>query len=622
MNDEELLAKVKGFLKKGLADNQNWCSRARTAYRFYLGEQWDSADLEILKNEGRPAFTINRILPVINLLSGVQRQNRQDIKVYARRGGTEKVAAVLTELAKHTQDISNGEWEFSAAFLDGIICGKGWLSFDIDYNNDPLNGDLVIQKLSPFDVIEDREVMEYDLNRSAKYIIRRFWADKEELLLRYPDMKNEIDVAALREGADPAMPGNDIGDADPLHETNDYSDEQQGGDGVSERKYRFRVYECWWRSYERRKFLVNVSTLEFMRIGPKKEDVAKALARTANEKGVWTIKERIAPVLHVTTFTGDILLENRDDPYGGLTVYPFARFCPYHVNDNIMGVIDNLVDPQKEHNKRRSQVLHHLNQSANSGWMGDRDALTSEGWDELKEFGSKPGHQIKLNPGKTLERINPSPLSVGHMTIAEQSSADIDRISGVNPDLQGRESSAHESGRLALLRKNQGMLVNEILFDNFNFTRQIYAQTLVDFIRLPDITGNSRSKLYSDAEIAALISEKNLDVDMEQLTSFATGRYGVKVSQSPTAPTIQLANYELLIEALRAGLPINPKHILEVSNLPNKDEMVKDIEQREAAAAQVAEEQRRINVQKQEMEMQKQQMEMAKLQVELAGAAS
>ena len=51
----------------------------QTGFAFYAGNQWSAQDLAKLEREGRPALTINLILPIINLLSGIQRQGRQDV---------------------------------------------------------------------------------------------------------------------------------------------------------------------------------------------------------------------------------------------------------------------------------------------------------------------------------------------------------------------------------------------------------------------------------------------------------------------------------------------------------------------------------------------------------------
>jgi hypothetical protein len=41
-------------------------------FRFYTGDQWSAADMEKLQQEKRPALTINLVLPIINLISGIQ----------------------------------------------------------------------------------------------------------------------------------------------------------------------------------------------------------------------------------------------------------------------------------------------------------------------------------------------------------------------------------------------------------------------------------------------------------------------------------------------------------------------------------------------------------------------
>ncbi len=44
----------------------------QTGFNYYVGNQWDVADLAKLQAKKRPALTINLILPTINLLAGIQ----------------------------------------------------------------------------------------------------------------------------------------------------------------------------------------------------------------------------------------------------------------------------------------------------------------------------------------------------------------------------------------------------------------------------------------------------------------------------------------------------------------------------------------------------------------------
>lgn len=562
MTEIDLLKKLRDFWEEGDIGNQKWRTRAKESFEFYKGSQWNSGDVEKLKSEGRPHLTFNHIFPIINLITGFQRQNRQDIKVYPRKGGIRPIAEILTELCKHTEDTSNGDYEHSMAFFDGIIGGKSWLHLDVSYQHDPLNGDIVIERLPPFDLMEDPNAKEYDLNKSAKFIIRGFWWDKDACVLNYP--KKKVDI--LGGGLD------DLSGDNPDVSTRETSTYQEDQSAVVDapKKFRYRVKEYWWKSYERRKFLINVQNLEVKRIDTTKEKLAAAIMSKAPR--MYRIKERVVPILHCTTTVGKIVLEDIEDPFGGIALYPFFRFCPYWVDGDVLGVVDNLKDPQQEINKRISQTLHHLNQSANSGWVYEKGAVDDPSL--LEDFGSKAGINIEYNTGKPKpERIFPVPLSEGHLRLAGLGAENLKIISGANADLLGQKPERSESGVAMQLRHRQGMTVSEIVFDNFNYTQQLFSQALVELI--------SKTNVYSEEEIRAVIEENKLDVDLAVLKSFKTGRYGIKVSQSPNMPTIRLANFQAILEAVKAGLPIDPRFLIEASDLPNKEEIVADIKEKQ-----------------------------------------
>ena len=570
MTEINLLKKLKEFWTEGDSGNQEWRNRAKNSFKFYKGDQWDSDDVSKLKSEGRPYLTFNHIFPIINLLSGFQRQNRQDIKVYPRKGGIRTIAEVLTELCKHAQDTSNGDYEHSMCFYDGIIGGKGWLGLDVSYQHDPLNGDIVIERLSPFDIIEDPNAKEYDLNKSAKFIIRPFWWDKDECVLNYPKKKTEI-LGEENLGLESDSP--EISSV----ETDTYQENQNAVVDIP-KKFRYRVKEYWWKSYERRKFLINVATLEAKRIDSSKEDLTEALMRrkpTAEfDPRIYRIKERVIPTLHCTTTVGSIILEDIENPFGEITLFPFFRFCPYWIDGKVMGVVDNLKDPQQEINKRVSQTLHHLNQSANSGWVMDKGAVDDKS--VLEDFGSKPGVVIEKNPGKELTRLIPTPLSEGHLRLAGLGAENLKVISGVNADLLGQRPERQESGVAMELRHRQGATTSEIVFDNFNYTQQIFNQALVELIR--------KTNVYSEEEIKAVVDESKLDVDLAVLGSLKVGRYGIKISQSPNMPTTRMANFQAILEAVKSGLPIDPEFVIELSDLPNKEAILADLKAKKQQA--------------------------------------
>src|SRR3990167_10748804 len=151
---------------------------------------------------------------------------------------------------------------------------------------------------------------------------------------------------------------------------------------------------------------------------------------------------RTRPVLHMSVLVGNVELDYRKDPYKGMTRFPVTPFFAYWLEGECFGLITNGKDPQREANKRNSQALHHLNQSANSGWVMDEGAVSN--MDALENMGSKPGIIVQKRRGFFLQKITPTPISEGHLGLAEQSYNAIKRITGVNADLLGQSPERQE----------------------------------------------------------------------------------------------------------------------------------------------------------------------------------
>ena len=64
---------------------------AKKCDAYYQGEQWDAEDVAMLDSEGRPALTINTVLPTVNTVLGEQSNRRADIKFKPRRGGSNRL---------------------------------------------------------------------------------------------------------------------------------------------------------------------------------------------------------------------------------------------------------------------------------------------------------------------------------------------------------------------------------------------------------------------------------------------------------------------------------------------------------------------------------------------------
>jgi hypothetical protein len=564
------IEKMKDMWEEAFKGQSEYIEKAVKNYGFYEGgdKQWESQDIAILNQKRRHHLSLNIIFPIVNLLTGYERQNRMDIKCFPKKGGLSIVADLLTELTKHVEDMSNGVYLRSEAFYNGIISTKGFLSLDIKYDEDPFNGEITIENEDPFDICEDPNNKKYDLN-NGKYVIKSYWGDKEQIKLIYPKSEKELDELKY----------DDLDSIDT---------ERLPGSDKSPDKFKARIRETWWKSYEKAIYLINTETLDNKRVHKSKKDLLKVLLekerRLAEGEGrspILAVRESVIPVLNCTTTIGDIELEHVERPFGEMTKFPIIRFVPYFVKGNFVGVIDNLIDPQKEKNKRRSNALNLLNSSANSGFFNKENEGADP--DDLVEQASSPAPVINYKSVMPT-KIEPTQLSAGHIQLEQLAENDAPKISSVNVNMLAQGATS-ESGVKDRQRINQGLIGNEIIFDNMKLTHKIYSETMVDMIRF----GNT----FSTQEIMAIASEAKMEANVDQLLeairSRKTGKYGIKISSSPTNPTIRFANFQMLLDMAKIyGEVIPPDIVIESSDVPKKEEIIERLRQQAQMQAQLA----------------------------------
>lgn len=535
--------------------------RARKAYKFYFGEQWEANAQQKMKIEGKPCLTFNKIKPIVRTLSGYQRQNRKDLIVSARRGGIQSVASVYTELIKYVMDTSYCDWYSAYMYVDGIIGGKGWLSLDVTYNNDPISGDLQIMREDPFLIMEDPFSMKYDLS-DAKYLFRSRWVDKKQIEMMFPKVK-DTSVNLELEG---------LGNVHSQVESDDYTDAERRT-SFEIAKNRYLVKECWYREQKRTKYLVKPD-LEIVDVTNEKQELLDVLLATRPElKQV----DRVMPRLNMAIIMGNEIIHEEEDPYNGCNKFPIVRFANeliYAEKCMIRGEVDDIIDPQEEHNKRKSQTLHHLNSSANSGFIVEKTAMSPEELRKLESIGSRPGVVVTVEDGKlgSIQRMSPTPISDGHLSLAQIADNDMKGISGVNADLLGSDKSEANSGVAMEMRRRQGLINLEPVFDNYDFSTRVFGDTLLDVIRKTDI--------YTTDEIINIVGKKPLTIDgkpvdmngvRDYLRSRA-GNYSVVMNSQQNNPTMRIANFQDMIRAVKeAQIPVPPDMIVEASDWEFKD---------------------------------------------------
>lgn len=590
MTSTKRIIKLQEWRQEDFSESEPWRKRAMESYRFYTAiRQWDQADLDKLDAEGRPHLTIPLIAPVVNTLVGHQIDNEQQFRLYPRRGGSRAVAALGTELLKHTLDDCDGLDHFTEVFQDGLIGAIGVIEIEKQRLRDKINGELVVRKKSPFSVLFDQNAAEYDFNESGRRVFESEWMTAEEIKLGF-----NKDVKSIQQATEsPKFDDEKISLAD------DYAESRRV---PPERRDQYLVNKSYWRDWVKNVYLVDLNTWSTRLLAGTKmieftKRAVEAHKAQAAELGIGPrlrIIERAGWMLYKTYFVGEMELQHIKDPWNGIMDFPLIPFYPYWADGYPMGVVDNLKDQQRELNKRASQELHILNTTANAGHIIG-DGTDAEAVKDLKEQGSKSGYVVdKSKFGGFYEKIKPNSLPVGHHLMVEQHEKYIDKSSGVDPNLRGAKMG-DESGKAITARFAAGMTVSAIVHKNFRRTQKTVARFLWDVIRQRD--ENGENSVYSDKEIESIVQEANLKefmavdemgrqvIDLSPFQQEDIGNYGIKVSTSPATPTIRAENLELLLKIAEVygrlyGQPIiPPDFIIELTDIPRKEELMERLKQ-------------------------------------------
>ncbi len=525
---EELRQKMLKFRIEAEEGNKVAFIRMTENERFKIGKQWDHNDTSFNEAHGKFSLTINEVLPIVLDIAGTEEENPLDYKVRNVKGGTQVIAEILTSLAKNVMDKSMGREESSRAFEAGVSIARGFLSIDIDFGNDPLNGDFVIKEPDPFMVLPDPTCKEYNYNKEqngAKYIIIDEWEDKGKVAAKYPGKKEEIKSANFNVtahtllGRFSGIMGRMFGGGGPsLHLKDDYrhhddhnATEAELGSNVSKQVNNYRKSTYWWKEWKKGAYVQKLDDpLNYLALtDPKDIAEAKRMAEQENDRtGTDNIRiiekdrdenQLTIPVLNKTVMYGDILVEHIENPFDGMNLYPIVRFAPYFDHGYEYPPVENLKGPQKLINYTFSSLVNILKNLANSGWKTGRASARAIEW--LEEHGGEDGLVIDTSKfNNVVEKIITTEYPTGFDIITERGKQNMREISQTQLVVPRRGQA--ESGKAKQIDEIRQQRTKGIIFRNWNQTNIMIARVLVELIRNTDV--------FSDDEIMAIVDEEEL----------------------------------------------------------------------------------------------------------------
>ena len=219
---------------------EKWEAVNQEGYDFYLDNQLSANEKKALEETGMPTFTINRVIPVVEMLNYYATASNPRWQAIGAEGDDSGVASVFSDIADYIWNGSNGQALYSNVINDAITKSVGFLLVTVDPNADQGMGEIKIQQPEPFDIYVDPKSRD-PLFRDAAHIMIRKVFTRTQLLKTFPQHQAKIKKASGRFGEEDgfSMNATDTGDLQ-------YKDIKEGyqSDGtVDDLIELFEVYE-------------------------------------------------------------------------------------------------------------------------------------------------------------------------------------------------------------------------------------------------------------------------------------------------------------------------------------------------------------------------------------------
>lgn len=583
----------------------HFINKAEKCERFFSGDQWDKNDLAKLRQQRRPALTINKILPTMGAVMGEQIKNRAEINFRPRMESYAETADALNKVFKQISDVNQLNWLRSQMFDDGVITSRGFLDVRMDFSKS-LKGEVKIASINPKNVVIDPDGELMDPDTWSEVIVTK-WLTADDIAVLYSEEDADIlrrkDGSAFPYGYDSITEERDRFGPRTTYGYNEAT--------ASANQRNIRIIDRQYRKLAKQDFFVDPKTGD-MRPVPAGWDKAR-VKLICNEFG-FEILKRMVRRIRWTVIADDVVLHDDWSPYEHFTTVPYF---PYFRYGNAIGLVENLLDPQELLNKTTSQELHVINSSANGGWKVKQGALANMSVEELEANGAMTGLVLELTGDlDEVEKLQPNATPQGLDRMSYKAEEHIKSISNVSDSMVGQDR-ADVAAKAIQEKKQSGQVTLVKPLDNLTRTDTFLARAVLSLVqrfytqeRLITFTQDELTGKTGSIVINQRTPEGNIANDL------TLGEFDIVVESVPVKSTLEDSQFEQVSALKEMGVAIPDEVLIQASRLHDK----KAVLEKMAARAQTPEAQQQAQIQLQmlQKELEKLQAEIDKINAEAA----
>ena len=538
MSDLDLINEFDTYYQESYLAWDSFYPLAERDLRFYLGDQWDEKEKRSLFEEGRNTFVFNRIRPSVDFLTGYQRQHRNSSVFVPFEDSDQKTADQYTQVLSHVMNYGDGYRWISECFSGAVKTGWNLMNIWVDYRNDPVNGDICFGRTPYNGFICDAYFSQLNWS-DCNYIIRRKYLGVDHVVSLLP--KHEKQIRELH---------HDGWERDDKFTWLPYQRQPSGQQLMAYNE----MYVKKWRNVD---VIVDDETGEYREWPGDKKSLKKLMETFPQISVIKKPKEYMA----LTIIVNDQVITTEENPYG-LSEYPFVPFVAIFEPESdewglkIQSALRCSIDPQRETNRRRSQMVDLVDSQINSGWIAKEKSVINP----RSLFQSSQGKVIWKRedaPPDALERIPPAQIPPSMFQLQELFDRDIKEIMGINEAAFGQMESANESGVMHLLRQGASIANKQELFDNLRFAQQQVSLKCAKII-----------KTWTPEKIERILKQP----PTPEFFNTDLTKFDIQVQEGLLTTTQKQQYFRQLVDLQQLGVPVTGEMLAKAAPIQGKSE--------------------------------------------------
>lgn len=569
---------------KEIQNQPAWRAKADREMDYVDGNQLDSDILQAQKAIGMPPAIEPLIGPAIEAVLGLEAKTRTDWRITAEGIEGDQVAEALNHKVNQAERTSGADKACSDAFKPQVCVGLGWV--EVARESDPFKNPYRCEAVHRNEIFWDMLDKSPGLEKS-RYLVRRRWTDAEQVKLKFPKHKALIETSSNGRWTDAFELSVDGGTSTNLAQ----SYEDQRGWSVEEQEWRDAehgrvcLFEVWYRRWEEATVLKSPDgrVVEYDRKNPAHNEVIAS--------GLIKPMKTVIARMYVSFWMGPHKLYDGKTPYSHSN-FPYAPFWG-HKEDRTgvpFGAVRGMVYLQDNVNSAISKIrwgLSAIRTERTKGAVAYSDEV-------FRQQIARPDADIILNaehmaqPGAKFEVFRDFQLNEQQYKMLADSRLGIERASGISSSFMGQKGTA-TSGVQETAQIEQATQSLASLMDNFRAGRTRVGELLLSLI-IEDMVGKEETVTIRGNAVVpdrqVILNQPTIDeaTGVEYLTNdVQRTRLKVAMEDVPSTPSFRTQQLAAMTEAFKS-LPqeyqiIALPHLLSLLDVPNKEEIIKAVQE-------------------------------------------